>query len=390
MPKSKASREPLFLDRVQLEPLSVARSVAPDLYLLSSLFERVCAQGRYSNYGVLHQEYAAQLGSNLGCEKPLLFANATMALTTTLRALNVCGEVVTTAFSFAASAHAITWAGARPVFCDIDTTSLTLDPARVEAAITPRTSAILAVHIYGQPCDHEALQRIATRHKLALIYDAAHAFCTTANGEPIHRWGDATIYSLHASKLTHCGEGGVLVANSAQLRSACEQMQNFGIADESTVSLCGSNGKFPEASAALGLAVLPGVEIERAQRKLLRERYRQALASIDGVDIFDLPPGVEQSEQYFVIRINNGNAANTSQRRDAAFSLLRTHNIFARRYFYPLCSDFPHYRAQPDALPHNLPLSHRAAREMLCLPFHGGVTPQAVDDITFLIRQAIA
>lgn len=381
----------LFPDRVQATPLPLARSVPPDLALLATSFERIVAEGRYSNFGPLHRDYTQALGSLLSCaDSPVLFANATVALSTALRALRVTGEVVTTPFSFAASAHAIDWAGAQPVFADIDPVTLTLEPDRVESAITPKTTAILAVHIYGHPCDHASLHAIAARHGLPLIYDAAHAFGTCIDGEPIHRWGDATIYSLHASKLTHCGEGGVLVAADASLRAVCASMQNFGIADESTVALCGSNGKLSEASAALGLAVLPGVVAEHSRRRALRERYRRKLASIPGVTIYELPGGVTQSEQYLVVRLCGDSHRPPSAERDAAFHLLREHRILARRYFHPLCSDFPHYRHLASAARSNLPVSVRAADEMLCLPLHGGVSEQAVDDIAFLISQAIA
>ena len=377
----------LFADRIQATAVPVARSVAPDLALLGSLLERIVGEARYSNFGVLHQQYATLLGRGLSCEQPVLFANATMALTTVLRALNVSGEVITTPFSFAASAHAISWAGARPVFCDVDACTLTLDAERVEAAITPQTTAILPVHIYGQPCDHATLQRVAHKHGIPVVYDAAHAFGTGVRGEPVHSWGDATVYSLHASKLTHCGEGGVLVANNDRLRVACELMQNFGITSEASVDVCGSNGKLPEMSAALGLAVLPGVLRERELRAELRIRYAQAMAGIDGVKAFELPTSVTQSEQYFAIRIESDDPMGAHTRRDAAFTLLRNHNIHARRYFYPLCSDFPHYSHQADASPGNLPVSHQAAREMLCLPFHSGVSSRCVEDIAFLIRQ---
>lgn len=378
-----------FPDRAQAAPLPLARSVSPDLTRLTDSFARIAASGRYSNFGPLQSEYAVAIAGSLDCSTPpLLFANATIALTTVLRALRVSGEVVTTPFSFAASAHAIDWAGATPVFADIDAASLTLDPARVAAAITPRTTAILAVHIYGHPCHHEALQDIAWRRGLPLVYDAAHAFATRVGDEPLHRWGDATVYSLHASKLTHCGEGGVLVCADAGLRAACASMQNFGIVDESVVALCGSNGKLSEASAALGLAVLPGVADEWARRHALRRRYRQAFTSIAGVTVYELPASVSQSEQYFVVRVRAATGGPAA--RDAAFRLLRAHNILARRYFHPLCSDFPHYRGLASAAHDNLPSSVRAADEMLCLPLHGGVSAAAVDDIAFLIGEAIA
>jgi len=375
-----------FPDRVQAAPLPLARSVPPDLARLTASFARIVDNGRYSNFGPLQVEYAATIADALDCATPpLLFANATIALTTVLRALPVRGEVITTPFSFAASAHAIDWAGATPVFADIDPVTLTLDPERVAAAITPRTTAILAVHIYGHPCDHAGLSALASRHGLPLIYDAAHAFATRVDGAPIHHLGDATVYSLHASKLTHCGEGGVLVTRDPRLQAACASLQNFGIVDEDAVALCGSNGKLSEASAALGLAVLPGVAAEWSRRHALREQYRQALATVAGVTLYELPASVSQSEQYLVVRIAGGAA-----RRDAVFRALREHRVFARRYFYPLCSDFPHYRHLASASRSNLPVSERAAGEMLCLPLHGGVSAAAVADIAFIIGETLA
>ena len=340
---------------------------------------------RFSNYGPLHEALRANVQSTLSADRVSLFSSATAALVTVLRALDVSGEVITTPFTFAATPHAITWAGATPVFADIDRDALTLDPARVEAAITPRTTAIVAVHIYGMPCDVAALEDIAARHRLKLVFDAAHAFGTRISDVPIHRWGDATVYSTHASKLFHTGEGGVLVCRDEGVAHRAERLQNFGLDADGVPNEAGVNSKLSEIQAALGLSVLPHVAAERVARQRLAQRYLQSLSCVAGLKVFALPGNVAHSLQYFAVRVS-GNALNDGRaRRDAAQNVLASHNIYARRYFFPLCSEFPHYQALRSAQRENLPNAVSAANEMLCLPFHGGVSDTAQYAIASLL-----
>ncbi len=384
-PQRVASAHGVIPEYVQPEAVLVARSVAPDAVLLAQYIAEMSRTSRFSNYGPLHEALRVNLQNTLSADRVGLFSSATAALITVLRALDVSGEVITTPFTFAATPHAITWAGATPVFADIDGDSLTLDPARVEAAITPRTSAILAVHIYGMPCDVAALEDIAARHRLKLVFDAAHAFGTRANDVPIHRWGDASVYSTHASKLFHTGEGGVLVCRDEALALRAERLQNFGLDADGVPSEAGVNSKMSEIQAALGLSVLPHVAAERAARRRLAQRYAQSLSSIAGLRAFALPDDVEHSLQYFAVRMSGAARSDGLTRRDAALNFLAAHNIHARRYFYPLCSEFPHYRALVSAQRENLPNAVSAANEMLCLPFHGGVSDAAQHAIAALL-----
>jgi len=384
-PQRVVSANGVIPEYLQSEAVLVARSVAPDAALLAQYIAEMSRTSRFSNYGPLHEALRVNLQNTLSADRVSLFSSATAALITVLRALDVSGEVITTPFTFAATPHAITWAGATPVFADIGGASLTLDPARVEAAITPRTTAIVAVHIYGMPCDVAALEDIAARHRLKLVFDAAHAFGTRANDVPIHCWGDASVYSTHASKLFHTGEGGVLVCRDEALALRAEGLQNFGLDADGVPNEAGVNSKMSEIQAALGLSVLPHVAAERAARQRLAQRYAQSLSSIAGLRTFALPADVEHSLQYFAVRMTGAARSDGPTRRDAALNLLAVHNIHARRYFYPLCSEFPHYRALVSTQRENLPNAVSAANEMLCLPFHGGVSDAAQHAIAALL-----
>jgi dTDP-4-amino-4,6-dideoxygalactose transaminase len=380
---------PFFADRVQREPLHVARSVAPDSALLLAHIEAMARTARYSNFGPCHDALAALLETELNADRVLLFSSATSALITALRALDITGEVITTPFTFAGTAHAISWAGATPVFADIDGLDMTIDPAQVEAAITPRTQAILAVHIYGIPCQVDALADIATRHGLKLIYDAAHAFATCIADVPVHGFGDATVYSLHASKLFHTGEGGALVCRSPALQSTCNRLQNFGFDGDGEIAGLGCNAKLSELQAALGLSVYPQIAAEREARLDIRRAYERALRGIAHVELVALPSAVNSSHQYLVVRVQGSETGTGLSNRDRVYHVLKQHQICARRYFYPLCSEFAHYANGPSATTTNLPNALRISREVLCLPLHSGVTAAAIDDICFLIGQAV-
>jgi dTDP-4-amino-4,6-dideoxygalactose transaminase len=380
---------PFFADRVQREPLYVARSVAPDSALLLAHIEAMARTARYSNFGPCHQALTDLLENELAADAVSLFSSATAALITVLRAMEINGEVITTPFTFAGTAHAVTWAGATPVFADIHSSDMTLDPARVEAAITPRTQAILAVHIYGIPCDVKALADIAARHRLMLVYDAAHAFTTRIAGIPVHRFGDATVYSLHASKLFHTGEGGALVCRSHALQAKCQRLQNFGFDGDGEIIEPGSNAKLSEMQAALGLSVYPGIAAERDARVMVRRTYEHQLQGIAGVQLVSAPANVSSSHQYLVIRVDGRDPATGLSNRDVVHDVLKQHQIFSRRYFYPLCSEFAHYAKYPNAAAHNLPNALRISREVLCLPLHSNVNATAIGDICFLIKHVM-
>lgn len=360
-------------------PLYVARPLEPDRSLLHQLIDGIVDRAWYSNFGELHLQLERALGERLAAPELLLFNNGTQALVTAIRAFELEGEIITTPFTFPATPHAISWAGATPVFADVEPDWLTLDPGAVERAITSRTTAILAVHVYGVPCDVESLAALAKKHGLRLIFDAAHAFGTTYLERPIHRFGDATMLSFHATKLFHCGEGGALVINEAGARHRAKLERNFGIIDEFQVELEGGNGKMSEMQAATGLAVLTRVDAEFDARERVAAAYRRALAGLPGIRLPKQRPRATESMQYFPIYFDS------RTQRDTAYDTLRAHNIFSRKYFYPLCTENRAYvhRFSSDAFP----VAKMASERVLCLPMHSGVDGLAMHALTSLLAR---
>jgi dTDP-4-amino-4,6-dideoxygalactose transaminase len=385
-----AAERSLITREVNTDHVPVARSIEPDRDILMRYIDAMCVSRRFSNFGPIHDELRDRLRELLAADRLGLFSSATSALTIALRALGVSREVITTPFSFAASAQVIEWVGATPVFVDVDPKSLTIDPQLVEAAITPHTSAILAVHIYGLPCDVRALQDIAERHCIKLIFDAAHAFDTRIDGVPVHRFGDATIYSTHASKLFHTGEGGVLVCRDANVQQRCERMSNFGFDGTGDASDCGTNAKMSELHAATGLAVLPSVSAERAARAALRKRYENALANIDGITPIASPNNVKDSLQYFATRVATSCARERKSARDRVYQRLFEYGIESRKYFHPLCTEFSYLPDSKVSIERWLPIAKRASYEVLCLPFHSAVNDDTVTTIASLTREAMS
>ncbi len=362
-------------------PQFVTRPLLPPLAEVMQALEPVWASGWLTNAGAAHQSLEARLQQLLGAPHLSLFGNGTLALLMGLRALGLKagdGEVITTPFTFPATVHAIQWCGLTPVFADIHPHTLCLDPHSVAQRIGPRTVGILGVHVYGLPCDVQAFESLAARHRLALAYDGAHAFGTTIRGRPVAQWGDATMYSFHATKLFHTAEGGALAMRSAHTKQQVDLLKNFGIVDENTVAQPGINAKLNEMQAALGHVVLQHLEAERQRRQAIRARYEKGLQGVPGVRLLHMPEGVEDSLQYLVLRV----ASTPSQpRRDALHTALKRYNIITRRYFHPLCSTYPCYQGLPGAQPQDLPVAHQAGAEVLTLPFHGGLSEQDVDRI---------
>ena len=364
------------------EPIYVTRPLLPPLDAVQRRLAEVWSSRWLTNAGQQHEQLGAAVGRYLEVPEVSLFNNGTISLLVALRAFGVRGEVITTPFTFPATPHAISWSGATPVFCDIDPVRLTLDPARVEALITRETSCILAVHVYGIPCDVAALQAIADRHGLKLLYDAAHAFGTKIGGVGIGNFGDASMFSFHATKLFHSAEGGALTCGSASLRQTFDDLKNFGIRSQEEVRGIGINGKMNELQAALGLAVLECVPAELERRRGVIARYRERLDGIRGLTTVVEPAGVESSCQYFVVRIDPAFGCS----RDTVFDRLKQYNVFARKYFYPLCSTYDVYRDLPSASAGRLPVATRVVREVLCLPLYGTLPLEAVDVICDMIR----
>jgi dTDP-4-amino-4,6-dideoxygalactose transaminase len=363
-------------------PVYVTRPMLPPLSSLMDRLEEVWATGQLANLGRQHERLEAALRVHLGVRELSLFTNGTVALIAAIRALGLGGEVLTTPFTFPATPHALSSSGITPVFCDVDPVTLNLDPAAAEHAVTTRTSGILAVHVYGNPCDVDGLGCVADRHRLKIVYDAAHAFGTRVQNAGIGTFGDATMFSFHATKLFHTAEGGALACNDACLKAKIDDLRNFGIRGPEAVETIGLNGKMSELHAALGLSVLEGVAAELAQRRRLLARYRERLAPVEGVACLAPPDGVENSCQYSVVRIDE---AAFGCSRDQLHVELRAYNVFTRKYFYPLCADYDCYRRLPSAAPANLPVATRAVREVLCLPLYGGLSESDVDRICDMV-----
>lgn len=354
------------------QPIYVTRPLLPPIESYFELLRGAWDRQRLTNSGDFHVALESRLAQYLEVPRVAVTSNGTTALQLICRALGLSGEVITTPFTFPATAEVLTWLNLTPVFADIDDVTLTLDPSAVERAISAKTTAILGVHVYGIPCHLAALDAIAKRHGLKLLYDGAHAFGTRINGRSILASGDATALSFHATKLFHTAEGGAVVTADADLHERIELLRNFGIRDETTVSLPGINGKMNELQAALGLTNLKFVDAERAARLALAEIYRARLNAVQGFSCVATPAAVELSNQYFAIRIDD----HARLGRDDLYEALKAYNVFARRYFYPLCSTFPFYRHLPSSSPDNLPVAHRVANEILCLPFYGALGAQ--------------
>lgn len=338
---------------------------------------------RLTNAGPFHQQFEQALCQYLGVEHISLFTNGTLALVTALQTLQITGEVITTPYSFVATAHSLLWNGIKPVFVDIDPVTLNLDPARIEAAITPKTTAIMPVHCYGQPCDVDRIQKIADAYGLKVIYDAAHAFSVEHHGASVLNHGDLSVLSFHATKVFNTFEGGAIICQDAKTKARIDHLKNFGFVDEVTVIAPGINGKMSEINAAFGLLQLKGVDHALAQRKLVDTHYRRALAQVDGIECLPELALKERNHAYFPILVKPA----YSLSRDALFEKLKANSIFARRYFYPLISDFPMYKSLPSAASENLPVATRAANEVICLPIYPDLALQQVDFIVSLITK---
>jgi dTDP-4-amino-4,6-dideoxygalactose transaminase len=348
------------------KPVYVARPYLPPLAELQPYLESIWANHQLTNGGPFHRQFEDELCRYLGVEHVSLFANGTLALVTALQALRITGEVITTPYSFVATAHSLLWNGIKPVFVDIDPESMNLDPDRIEAAITPQTTAILPVHVYGRPCDTERIQSIADTYGLKVIYDAAHAFAVEDGGGSILRHGDLSILSFHATKVFTTFEGGAIVSPDSKTKQRIDYLKNFGFSNEVTVVAPGINGKMNELQAAIGLLQLKHVDGQLRQRAEVDRLYRDALAGISGIACLPLPDLSRYNNAYFPILVG----PEFPVTRDELYTRLKAAGIFGRRYFYPLISEFPMYRTLPSAQETNLPVASAVARRILCLPIY--------------------
>lgn len=347
--------------------ITVTSPLLPDLEELNTLLKDIWKRKWITNNGHFHQELEKALCEYLKVPYISLFTNGTLPLITALQALRITGEVITTPYSFVATTHSLWWNGIKPVFVDIDPTTGNLDPDKIEAAITPKTTAIMPVHVYGKPCDTKRIQEIADKYGLKVIYDAAHAFGVEVNGESILKAGDMSTLSFHATKVYNTIEGGALVMHDAQTKKRIDYLKNFGFAGETEVVAPGINSKMDEVRSAYGLLNLRQVDKAIEARHLVAERYRAALRSVPGITFFDDMPNVKHNYSYFPIFVN---AEHYGMTRDELYFKMRLHNVLGRRYFYPLISTFSTYRGLESATPENLPNAYKMAESVICLPMH--------------------
>lgn len=365
------------------KPIYVTRPLLPPLEELSKSLQDVWDAQWLTNNGAKHKELENKLRDYLKVPQFSLFNNGTIALLVAIKALELTGEIITTPFTFAATAHSISWMGLEPVFVDIDPVTMCIDPNRIEEAITPRTSAIMPVHVFGIPCDVKEIQEIAYRHNLKVIYDAAHAFGTEIDGTGIGNFGDITMYSFHATKLFNSAEGGALACKSEELKKKIDLLKNFGIKNEEEVIEVGINGKMNEIQAAMGLAVLEHIEEERQKRAIIKQTYMENLKDIPDIKLMPDLPGVRSSYQYFAIRIDEEEFGRS---RDYVYEELKKYNVFARKYFHPLCSNFECYKHLPSADPKNLPVANKIGNGVLSMPFYGGLSEEDTRKISQIVR----
>ena len=367
------------------EPVMVTRPSLPPLGDYSSLLEGVWSRRWLTNDGELHRELEAKLAAHLGVEHLSLFCNGAIALLVALQALRIDGgEVITTPFTFPATSHVLHWNRVRPVFCDIEEETFNLDPEKLARLVGPETRGILGVHVYGNPCDVGAIQRIADEHRLRVVYDAAHAFGVEVDGRSLLLAGDVSMLSFHATKVFSTIEGGALVSRSDEERRRVNMLKNFGIADEETIIGPGLNGKMNEFQAAFGLLQLRTIGEEIARRRVLAESYRRHLEGLPGLRFLRDLPGVRHNYGYFPVRID---PARFGLDRDAVYALLKGFNVNTRKYFHPLVSRAPCYADLPSAHPSALPVAERVAKEILCLPIYGTLDPGAPEAIAAILRE---
>ena len=357
--------------------ITVTSPLLPDLGEFNELLKDIWDRKWITNNGYYHKELEKALAEYLKVPYVSLFTNGTLPLITALQALRITGEVITTPYSFVATTHALWWNGIKPVFVDIDWKTGCLDPNKIEAAITPKTTAIIPVHVYGKPCDMEAIQAIADKYGLKVIYDAAHAFGVEVNGESVLNAGDMSTLSFHATKVYNTIEGGAMVMHDEKTKKRIDYLKNFGFANEVEVVAPGINSKMDEMRSAYGLLNLRQVDAAIEARHLVAIRYREALKDVEGIEFWNDLPGVRHNYSYFPIFVHNS----YGMTRDELYFKMKEQNILGRRYFYPLISDFSTYRNLPSATKENLPVATKMANEVICLPMHHALTDEDIERI---------
>ena len=364
------------------KPITVTQPCLPPLDEFMPYLQQIWQNKWLTNNGPLHQQLEKELAEYLGVKYISVFSNGTLALITSLQALNITGEVITTPFSFVATTHSLWWNKITPIFVDIEPKFLNLDPTKIEAAITPQTTAIMPVHVYGSPCEVDEIQGIADKHGLKVIYDAAHAFGVKKDGDSILNYGDLSVLSFHATKVYSTIEGGAIICHTEEMKHHIDNLKNFGFRGETVVEEPGINAKLNEVQAAYGLLQLKYVDGFIARRKEITELYRSLLKDISGIRFLDDMEGVTHGYSYFPILIDKEKFGKS---RDEVYEHLKSHNIYSRRYFYPLISSFEPYNTLEGSTPNNLKVAHKAAENVLCLPIFVELEDKQVVDIVNLL-----
>ncbi len=367
---------------MQNKKIVVTTPLLPPLKEFIQYLDDIWERKWITNNGFYHQELEKALAEYLGVKYISLFTNGTIPIMIALQALRITGEVITTPYSFVATTHSLWWNGIKPVFVDIDPITCNINPTKIEAAITSRTTAIMPVHVYGNPCDTEKIQKIADKYGLKVIYDAAHAFSVTVNGESILRAGDMSTLSFHATKIYNTIEGGALICHDEKTKQRIDYLKNFGFAGETTIVAPGINGKIDEIRSAYGLLELKYVDSAIFKRKQVAIQYREAIKNIPGIKCMQDIPEVKHNYSYFPIFVNKEEYGLS---RDELYEKMKEENIYGRRYFYPLISEFSTYRGFESAKKDNLPVSNEKADNVICLPLHHEIEKEDVNRIIKLI-----
>lgn len=365
------------------KPIFVTQPILPEMEEFIVYLKKIWENKVLTNNGPFHVEFERALADYLGVKYISVFANGTLALMTALQVLKIEGEVITTPFSFVATAHALWWNKIDPVFADIEPDYFNLDPDKVEAAITPKTTAIIPVHVYGNPCNVTRFDQIAKTYGLRIIYDAAHAFGVRLNGIPIVQYGDLSVLSFHATKVFNTVEGGAIICHDEKTKKRIDYLKNFGIADEVTVIEPGINGKMNEIQAAYGLLQLKTIDESITKRKIIASYYQKLLNNIAGIFPLKIKDGNTHAYNYYPVIVDSEKYGRT---RDQLYKELQNFNVFGRRYFYPLISQFPSYRNLPSSDMDNLKIAYKISQNILCLPIYPSMDFEIVESICEIIR----
>jgi len=364
------------------KPIYVTQPTLPDLQEFIPYLEQIWENKILTNNGPFHKQLEKELAEYLGVKYISLFTNGTLALITALQAMRVTGEVITTPFSFVATTHSLWWNNIKPVFVDIEPNHFNMDTEKIEVAITPQTTAILPVHVYGNPCCVSKIQNIADKYGLKVIYDAAHAFGIRLNGESILNFGDMSILSFHATKVYNTFEGGAIICHDEETKKRVDNLKNFGFTGETTVVAPGINSKMNEFQAALGILQLKYVDEHIKKRNEITIHYREGLKDIDGISFLSDIDNAKHNYSYFPILVDINKYGMS---RDELYEKLKKNSIYGRRYFYPLISNFPTYSSISSAQKSNLPVANEIAKKVLCLPIYPNLTQEQVEKICSLI-----